>query len=836
MTDLTIQDILPLVEKPSRYMGNEINRIVKDPGEVAVSIALAFPDLYEIGTSHFGIQILYDILNNIDAVVAERVFTPADDMALELQQADLKLASLESRRPLAEFDIVGFSLLYELTYTNILRMLDLAGIPFFSNQRDHRHPLIIAGGPCTCNPEPVADFFDAIVVGEGEIVFPEMTATFIRWQEDGGSDRADLLTHWSAIEGVYIPSYYQADYDSEGFQRLIPKVGAPPQIRRALVPDLESAPFPESPIIPFGRPVHDRLRLEIARGCTRGCRFCQAGMIYRPVRERSPGKLMELARTSYQNTGYEDVSLLSLSTGDYSCLIPLMKDLMGEWREQRVAVSLPSLRAGTLTPEVMELIREVRKTGFTIAPEAGTQRLRNVINKNVDRQEIVDTVRQAFELGWQVIKLYFMIGLPTETRADLEGVVDLVMELRTIARSYKKKNRINVSFSTFIPKPHVPFQWAPQIDLDTSREKLAWLKRKLKVPGVYVKWQQPEISLLEGVFARGDRRLSRLVVEAYENGCRFDGWADRFNYRLWQTTLEALDLDVDFYTTRDRTINEPLPWDHIDIRVDKQFLQKEWAAALEGSTIDDCRWGQCENCGACDFDTVKPVVYNPESVEPGRTRNPIVNSGSSPAWVYEITYSKKDDARLLGHLEFANCFLRAISRAGLPVKYSEGFHPKPRVSFNNPLPVGVESLEEFARISFTRTEKPDHIQRAMNRQLPAGVRVEACRLAPKKTGVPRSLVSRYRIAIPQMSLDPERVARFNEQSAVEYVRTSNKGKLQKMDLKAIVSIDELPDPNSIVLTIRTGDGPTVRPGEAISQIFDLPENTVRQARIVKQPR
>jgi len=533
-----LDDILPFVEKPSRYLGSEINIVRKDPSRVKLRFALAFPDLYEIGTSHFGMQILYHILNADPDIAAERVFAPGTDMETILRNTGLPLFSLESRESIRRFDIIGFSLLYELNYTNILTILDLAQIPFLTSERSLNHPLIIGGGPCTCNPEPIADFFDAIVVGDGENVVVEMAGAWLRWKKDVGADRESLLKKWSQIDGVYIPSFFKFRIDDHGIQTVTPRYSNYTKVRRAIVPDLDTIPFPEKPVIPFGKPVHDRLRLEISRGCTRGCRFCQAGMIYRPVRERSPEHLLSLCASSIAATGYEDISLLSLSTGDYGCIIPLMERLMARFASNHVAVSLPSLRAGTLTPELMKLIKKVRKTGFTIAPEAGSQRLRDVINKNISEKDIIDTVKDAFNLGWQVIKLYFMIGLPTETDDDLEALVDLVKKLRKIKGPNGRRGKINVSVATFIPKSHTPFQWAEQISLAESRSKINRLHDQLRLPGIQFKWQNPEVSRLEGLWARGDRRLSRLLISAYKKGCRFDGWSDKFRYRLWQEALE----------------------------------------------------------------------------------------------------------------------------------------------------------------------------------------------------------------------------------------------------------------------------------------------------------
>ncbi|MGD9274570.1 MAG: TIGR03960 family B12-binding radical SAM protein, partial [Desulfobacterales bacterium] len=482
MAEPSIQDLLAGIEQPSRYLGIETNAVHKDHSRVDLHAVLAFPDLYDIGTSHFGMQILYHILNQRPDTVAERVFTPGVDMEARLRTLGRPLTSLESGIPLRKFDIIGFSLLYELNYTNILTMLDLSNIAFLTAQRQENEPLIIAGGPCACNPEPVADFFDAMLIGDGEAAVIAMVEKWLAWKKDGRKSRQALMRQWSEIDGVYIPSFFKPMYDMKGLQHLEPKYTSYTRIRRTVVGNLDGAAFPSQPVVPFGRPIHDRLRLEVARGCTRGCRFCQAGMIYRPVRERSVQTLMNQTARALWHTGYEDLSLLSLSTGDYSCIETLMQLLMDRCAGDHVAVSLPSLRAGTLTPELMNLIKMVRKTGFTIAPEAGSQRLRNVINKNIDEAEIVETVENAFRLGWQVIKLYFMVGLPTETGDDLTAIFDLVQRLRRLKRPERRRGQINVSVATFIPKPHTPFQWVGQDSLEDAHKKIQRLKNKLKVP------------------------------------------------------------------------------------------------------------------------------------------------------------------------------------------------------------------------------------------------------------------------------------------------------------------------------------------------------------------
>ena len=832
MSIKTIQDILPLVEQPSRYLGTEINAIKKDHNTLQLRIALAFPDMYEIGTSHFGLQILYHILNRHKDIAAERVFAPGLDMAAYLKSADVPIVSLESQQPLNHFDIIGFSLLYELNYTNVLYMLELAKIPFLAGERDLSYPLIIAGGPCVCNPEPVADFFDAMVVGDGENVILEMSHSWMEWKAGGGVDKDALLKKWSDITGVYVPAFFRPRYDDAGFQTLLPEREQRPGVKRAIIGDLDRAPFPEGPIVPFGKPVHDRLRMEVSRGCTRGCRFCQAGMIYRPVRERSMETVVNLLEASLAATGYEDLSLLSLSTGDYECIVPLMEHLMTRCEHSRTAVSFPSLRAGTLTPQLMSLVKKVRKTGFTIAPEAGSQRLRDVVNKNIEEADIVTAVENATRLGWQVIKLYFMVGLPTETAKDLKAIVSLVSHLRKIRVKNRKGIKINVSIATFIPKPHTPFQWAPQICLDEARDRIRWLRDKLRMPGVQFKWQNPEVSLLEGLWSRGDRRLSRLLVAAYQKGCRFDGWSDKFQYRLWQEAISQEGVQIDYYTTRTRAMTEPLPWDHVDTGVDKGFLQSEWERALKGEHTSDCRNRDCNNCGVCDFESIEPKTHNTCNSTAGKHM-----LTEQPAEAFykrlRVAYSKQGQAKYFGHLELVKIVLRAIRRAGIPVKFSQGFHPKPLISFEDPLPVGFEGREEHFYLEVAAGLKAQSILERLNQQLPEGLRIIDCQPAASRALRNKLNAALYIVTNKDGFFDEKELISFKNSPEVICTRTNRKGKTKALDLKELVLNIELLAPDRLQMTLRTEPGKTVRPPEVLGCIFSLPANTIKQAQIVK---
>ncbi len=827
-----LDDLLPLVEKPSRYLGSEINAIKKDLDRVKLRFALAFPDLYEIGTSHFGMQILYHILNSHPDIAAERVFAPAVDMGALLKKTGHSIFSLESRASLGGFDIIGFSLLYELNFTNVLTILDLASIPFLAADRDRSHPLIIAGGPCTSNPEPMADFFDAMVVGDGENVIMQLADEWLHWKKDPSGSKETLLQRWSQIDGVYIPSFFEPQFDDQSLQSLVPRFPNYSRVKRAIVDDLDRMPFPEKPVIPFGRPVHDRLRLEVSRGCTRGCRFCQAGMIYRPVRERSPEHLMSLAADSIDATGYEDISLLSLSTGDYGCLAPLIERLMARFGSENIAVSLPSLRAGTLTSQLMKLIQQVRKTGFTIAPEAGSQRLRDVINKNISDNEIIETVQDAFQLGWQVIKLYFMIGLPTETEEDLNALVGLVKKLRKIKGRNRRKSKINVSVATFIPKSHTPFQWASQISLAESMSKISWIHNQLKVPGVQFKWQDPQVSQLEGLWARGDRRLSRLLIAAYERGCKFDGWSDKFDYNLWQDALTAEGIDPDFFTARTRDVAEPLPWDHIDNQVSRSFMAQEWDRALELNPTEDCRHGSCQQCGTCDFEKIEPRTYR--SFE-----KPFDQTCQAPDDTnidyknLRVYYSKKGQAKYFGHLELVNIFLRAIKRAAIPVQYSQGFHPKPKISFDDPLPIGIESDRERLVMKVAGSVDPETVTHGMNSQLPEGLVIISSRFMGPRSKHEASRSSAYTVTLRDGHFREDDLRSFNSRSEVTISLSNRKGKLKKINLKDMVRGIEWLDSKQLRISLSAGTGKTLRPAHILGPIFNISEDQIKLARVVK---
>ncbi len=599
---INIEKYLDMVEKPSRYVGGEFGSIIKDKEKVNIRVAFCFPDTYEIGMSHLGLRCIYNVLNSIPDVWCERSFMPWVDMEAVHKEKNIPLYALESKDALFDFDMLGFTLQYEMSYTNVLAMLDLSGIPFLSKDRNDSQPIICAGGPCAVNPEPLAEIIDFFMVGEGEEVWPEIIELYREHKKKETFSKYEFLHALTKIKGVYVPMFYEVDYNEDGtIKERRALNGAPEIVEKRVIEDFDALAHPENIIVPYTEIVHDRVTAEIFRGCIRGCRFCQAGFIYRPVREKTPENIVDLAVKSLKATGYDEVSLCSLSTSDYTRLTELTDNLMKYTNERKINFCLPSLRVDNFDLELAKKVQEVRKTSLTFAPEAGTQRMRDVINKNVTEEDVLKTSELIFKNGWNSVKFYFMIGLPYETDEDVLGIKELAFKVQDTYYSIDKPQRpkgtrITVSTSSFVPKPFTPFMWAAQDRMETLRHKQDILKDEMKSRLINYNWHDADLSVLEGVFARGDRRLNKILIDAYNKGCHLDGWNEHFKFDKWMEAFEENNMDYSFYNHRERSYDEILPWDFIDVGVTKKFLMNENEKAKQAATTPNCRQ-KCAGCG-----------------------------------------------------------------------------------------------------------------------------------------------------------------------------------------------------------------------------------------------
>jgi radical SAM family uncharacterized protein/radical SAM-linked protein len=837
-----LDPILPTVEKPGRYIGLERNVTRKELPTCAVTLALAFPDTYEIGMSHTGLKILYEIVNRRPDFACERVYAPWVDLEAKMRAAGIPLFSTESFAPAADFDVLGFSLQAELNYSNILNMLDLAGLPVWQRDRRDTDPIVLGGGPCTANPEPIADFFDAFLIGDAEEALP-LVLEAVGEGRKVKSVRRDLLARLAQIEGLYVPSLYDVTYDERGRISAITRndLRAPERAKRTWVPVLKPDYYPEKPMVPSVEIVQDRLGLEVMRGCTQGCRFCQAGYWYRPVRELDPGDVVEMTKKFIAESGWSEVGLLSLSTADYSQIEPLVKCLAPELSDRRVSISLPSLRAEAFSVGLADAVSEVRKSGFTFAPETGSDRLRRVINKTFTNADMVAAADVAFSRGWDLIKVYTMIGLPTETGPDLDELVTLVQDILAQGRKHGRKD-VNVSVGSFVPKSWTPFQWAPFDGVEELGKKLAYLKERFRpMRGAKMKWHEPREAEIECVLSRGDRRAGRALHAAWRSGVRFDGWTEHFRYDLWMKAFETAGIAKESYL-RAYDIDEILPWDVLDVFITKRWLQIELIKAKKEMRTEDCKWGHCYACGvpgngedtvlasampgslptlpevgtsgpAAYREVAKGAAYRQKAMPdlPSAVRR----NGKQVERVarHRVTFEKTGDARFLSHRNTMDVFERAVRAAGLPARYSEGFNPHMKMSMGPALPLGLESLHEVFDVEGT-APFGDGAAAAINAKLPAGLAVLDVRLLAAGEAALSKAVRTARYAVRLDSA--EQVCRASDAVA--------NGWRETMPAVKALSLETDADGARLLFEVNLdqAQGPTTTPKKVLEALLAIP--------------
>ena len=820
--------------KPARYTGGEFNSVVKNFDETACRIVLALPDVYEFGMSNLGLAILYSILNRRADTLCERVYAPW----IDAEKILTPLCALESKRPARDFDFLGFSLQYEMIYTNVLNILDLAKISLHSWERGDDEPFIIGGGPCVYNVEPVADFFDFFIIGEAEEVFGEVVDEFIAWKNSGKiGGRKNFLRRLLNVRGIYVPSFYEPMYSGEKFLGLKVLENAPRKILKRVVKNFDATPTVDKPVVPFIEIVHDRAMLELFRGCSRGCRFCQAGMTYRPVRERKPETLRAIARRLIDSSGWDEISLTSLSSADYSCLSRLIDDLQSEFKNERVSFSLPSLRIDSFSIELAERVQSVRKSGLTFAPEAGTQRLRDVINKNVTEENLLEACNAAFAKGWRAVKLYFMMGLPTETDEDIAGIADLANKVANLKRGVK----VTISVSCFVPKPWTPFQWAAQISTSEFERRQQLLKNLITNRAITYNYHNAKLSVLEGALARGDRRLAKVIEAAWKLGAKFDGWSDLFKPDIWAAAFDTCGIIPEYYSGRERDFWEPLAWEHTSPGVDKNFLLVEWEKSQVGKTTRDCRRTSCTGCGVCmnlgvkviDFDADKTKLSNRQSLV--TNHQPLITK-------YRGQIRKGAEIAVLSHLDYMNVFMRALLRSKLPAAWSEGFNPHLKVSFASALSLGVTSDCEYVDFELTAPiDEPEVLQR-LNAQLPKGMEILRLKKLRGKVQPVMSLVdlSRYEVRLPfdkkYFDAAQNSIKNFNATPEIKFTRITPK-KTRELEIKKYVAepikIALFGEEIMINLAIRITATGSVKPSEILQILherFNFPVD-VANARI-----
>jgi radical SAM family uncharacterized protein/radical SAM-linked protein len=850
--------ILPRVTRPNRYLGSAVNQVRRDFTKASLRVALALGDAYEIGMSHLGLRILYHILSGRDGTVAEFCFAPWPDAEKELRDGGVPLVTLQSQRPLSDFDLIGFSLQYELHYTNILNMLDLGGVPTHARDRGEDDPLVVAGGHAAYDPEPMADFIDAFVIGDGEEVIEAVADEVESWAGGEGT-RAELLRRLAGIEGIYVPAGYELTENQQGFQVPVARPGWPGHVQSVWVDTLKRKFYPEKPLVPLSEITHDRLTVEVMRGCTRGCRFCQAGMINRPVRQKPPDQIVRETVDGLENTGWDEVSLMSLSTTDHTEIVETVGKLTRQLCGNPVGISLPSTRPGTLPEKLARTLNDSRSGHITLAPEAGTQRMRDVINKGVCEEELLESITIAARQGYTGAKLYFMIGLPGERPEDLVGIVDLGKKALAAGRAEAANRRfsLTLSISPHVPKPQTPFQWEAQDPSSLIEEKIRLLRSRVKGTALVLKWRDSETTFLEGVFSRGDRRLGPAILEAWKRGCRFDGWTEHLRHQEWLQIFEDLGIDADRYLDARRT-DIGQCWEHIRSPVSRHFLLKEGEKARQAEVSVDCRLAFCHACGIDDCpDRISPTGRPPGSTEAVRLPDPgtrvngyhrrelLTTKYASLALAtrFRFCFTKESAVRFISHLELMRVWERAFRRSRLPLAFTEGFRPHLKMSFGPPLPVGYTSRAEYFDLEFARPPAAELLE-TLNPFLPEGVGLAAWRPILIKTVSLMSAINEavYDIRITDAFLarsgvEPaalgdrlsEVAARLLEQQEI-LVRRKTKGGIKQVDIRpSIGALTTAPSGKSLECRIRFTPRAQARPEEVLSQLF--PEADPRLARV-----